>query len=468
MGLVSDCLCSYRTLIISHQKLGESYQMAFQSTVSVHAVGGRKKRRLLVQILIQFLVCFIVAALPLVAAGSAMADESGLGEALKNGSILLDARARVEVVDDADRALEKGRASTLRVRIGYETGEYQHFRALVEGEFVQRVGFATFNDTVNAKTGFAVVADPNVTQLNRAQLTYTGIPDSIVIVGRQRITLDNGRFVGSDGFRQNEQTFDAVRVINNSFADTTLSYTFIAGVNRIFGGDSPVGRLTGETHLFQAVYAGLPVGIVTGYVYLVDLEQAPELSSKTFGARMTGIRHPWDRVQITYGLEYATQRSYGRNPVDFDLGYIMGEVGAAYDGEREAISLNAKIEWLDGDGAFRTMGGFTTPLASLHEFQGFADLFSTTPQTGVQDAQITVAYDMKNLNFASNLRFAVWYHKYSVVADEGSLGREVNLAVISTLTKRLDLTVQYADFNAGDDGVERDREIIWATLAFKY
>ena len=400
--------------------------------------------------------------------GPATAQEESLAETVREGTIILDARARIEVVDDADRSLEKGRGSTLRLRIGYETAEYRNFKGLIEGEFVQRAGMTSFNDTVNGKTGFALVADPDVAQLNRAQVTYTGIPGTTIIAGRQRITIGDGRFVGSDGFRQNEQTFDALRIINQSLADTTLSYTFIGGVNRVLGGKSAVGRLTGETHLFEASYAGLPVGEVTGYAYLVDLEQAPTLSSKTFGVRLASTRHPWPRLRINYGVEFATQRSYGRNPADFDLGYFMGEVGAAFEGDHEAISLTARIEWLDGDGGYRSMGGFNMPLGSLHDFQGFADRFIVTPASGVQDVQLILAYDMTALKFPRNLRLAGWYHKYTAVVDSGSLGREVNLAMIAKLTDRLTLTMQYADFNANPDKPREDREIIWATLAFDY
>lgn len=438
--------------------------MTFSFLVPGHAPGGMKRCRSVVQIFIPVFACLLTSAVSLVAAGPANAENSDFDDFLEDGSIILDARARIEVADDSDRSLEKGRAFTLRARVGFETGEYRHFKALVEGEFVQRAGLVTFNDTVNGKTGFAVIADPNVAQLNRAQLTYTGIPDTTIIAGRQRIILDNGRFVGNDGFRQNEQTFDALRIINNSFADTTLSYTFIGGVNRVFGGESPVGRFTGQTHLIRATYAGLPVGTITGYTYLLDFNQAPDLSTKTFGARLVSIRQPWGNVRINYGFEFATQRSYADNPRDFDLGYIMGEVGVAFDGAREAVSLNAKIEWLDG-GTFR---GFSTPLASLHQFQGFADKLTTIPGTGVEDAQIVVDYDMKALNFAKNIRISVWYHKYSLITGNGSLGREVNLAAIADFNDRLTLTVKYADFNATDGGPVRDGEILWAMLGFKY
>lgn len=414
-----------------------------------------------------FFACLLVGAISF-AASPASADEESLEGAVREGTIILDARARVEVVDDADRSLEKGRASTLRLRIGYETAEYRNFTGLIEGEFVQRAGMTSFNDTVNGKTGFAVIADPNVAQLNRAQVTYTGLSGTTIIAGRQRITLGDGRFVGSDGFRQNEQTFDALRIINQSLADTTLSYTFIGGVNRVLGGKSAAGRFTGETHLFEASYAGLPVGTITGFAYLIDLEQAPTLSSKTFGVRLASTRHPWRRLRINYGFTFATQRSYGRNPEDFDLGYLMGEVGAAFEGERESVSLTARIEWLDGDGAFRSMGGFNMPLGSLHDYQGFADRFTVTPASGVQDAQLILAYDMTALKFARNLRLAGWYHKYRAVVDSGSLGREVNLAGIAKLTDRLTLTMQYADFNANPAAPREDREIIWATLAFNY
>ena len=94
------------------------------------------------------------------------------------------------------------------------------------------------------------------------QLDYSGNltgarqNDVHVAVGRQRIILGDARFIGNLGWRQHEQTFDAVSITDAPLPDTVLTYAYVAGVNRVFGPHSPVGRFTGDTHFFNAVYSG--------------------------------------------------------------------------------------------------------------------------------------------------------------------------------------------------------------------
>ena len=55
-----------------------------------------------------------------------------LGDAIVGGKIILEMRARYESVDQANLARE-GQASTLRTRLGWETGDYHGFmRALLD------------------------------------------------------------------------------------------------------------------------------------------------------------------------------------------------------------------------------------------------------------------------------------------------------------------------------------------------
>ena len=107
-----------------------------------------------------------------------------------------------------------------------------------------------FNDTVNGKTQFPVVADPEATEVNQVYLTYGGVPDTTLRFGRRAINLDNQRWIGSVGFRQNEQTFDSVTLANSSLDNLTAQYTYVFGVQRIFGDDSVVGDFKiGRAHV---------------------------------------------------------------------------------------------------------------------------------------------------------------------------------------------------------------------------
>ncbi len=128
-------------------------------------------------------------------------------EALTSGTASGDIRYRYEFVDQ-DNSLNNARASTIRTRLGYRTGEYQGFEAFLEAENVTAVGNENYNSTINGNTKRSVVADPTETEINQAYLRYKGFENTSLTYGRQRIALDNHRFIGNVGWRQNEQTFD--------------------------------------------------------------------------------------------------------------------------------------------------------------------------------------------------------------------------------------------------------------------
>ena len=122
-------------------------------------------------------------------------------EALVDGRPTIDVRYRLENVDQ-DGFAREALASTLRTRIGYETRSYEGFFAFVEIENVSAVGNEAFDDTIEGRARFPVVADPETTEINQAVLTTDRLPDSLVRLGRQRIDFDNQRFVGNVGFRR--------------------------------------------------------------------------------------------------------------------------------------------------------------------------------------------------------------------------------------------------------------------------
>ncbi|NIX55640.1 MAG: hypothetical protein GWN14_06840, partial [candidate division Zixibacteria bacterium] len=90
-------------------------------------------------------------------------------------------------------------ASTVRTRMGYRTGETGGLSAFIEFEDVSEVGEKKYGGN------YSVVADPEITELNQAYVSYQAPGKSNVLLGRQRLILDNARFVGNVGWRQNEQ-----------------------------------------------------------------------------------------------------------------------------------------------------------------------------------------------------------------------------------------------------------------------
>jgi hypothetical protein len=57
---------------------------------------------------------------------------------------------------------------------------------------------------------------PQKSELNQLWISYAGIPDTVIKGGRQRIKLDDDRFIGNVGWRQMETTFDSVLVTHNN------------------------------------------------------------------------------------------------------------------------------------------------------------------------------------------------------------------------------------------------------------
>jgi hypothetical protein len=384
-------------------------------------------------------LCLVAVATLLCA--TAQAQSSGADAFITGAKPILDTRLRFESVDQ-DGVPQTAEAITLRGRLGFESGKVADTVLLAEGEFVRPID-EDYNSTINGNTAYPVVADPRSSEVNRLQLSNTSLPLTIVTLGRQRIVLDDQRFVGNVGWRQNEQTFDALRVVNKSVQHLTLDVTYLDQVNRVFGPESPQGRYYGDSVLANASYE-LGRGKLTGFAYRIDIEPiagvagAVRDSSETFGIRYAGA-HPVDAVKVSYVASYATQRETAGNPLSFDLDYYLGEINAAYG----SYSLGAGIETLEGNG----FKGFTTPLGTLHKFQGWADKFLVTPVDGIDDRYLTAGVMRQQWAGLDMFSLVASYHRFA--AERGSLryGSEADLQA-QAKWGRLMGTLKYAGYRA--------------------
>ena len=379
--------------------------------------------------------------------------------AFKDGNILLNTRLRYEHVDQ-DSIANNGDALTFRARFGYETADFHGFKLLTEGDFTRDLGVGDFNDTTNGLDGiFPVVADPDSTRLNRLHLTYQGIiPDTKFIAGRQRIKLVNDRFVGNVGFRQNEQTYDAIRVQNTSVENLTLDYSYVNQVNRIFGSESFQGNEDTNSHFFNATYA-LPFGKVTGYGYLLDFEdQLVNASTANFGGRVD-LKHKIDE-DWTVGFvgEFANQTDFADNVNDISNNYYLIQGTAGWRG----LTFKAAFEVLEGDGNV----GFSTPLATLHAFQGDADVFLATPADGIEDLQFGLDYKIKALPYLGDTRIKAVYHRFETENTSVDLGDEFDFGIYTKPLKGFSASVEYANFQSDTPAIS-DIQRLFLTVGFK-
>ena len=404
-------------------------------------------------------ICAVAALLlaPILGSTSPVSAADTLYDAIVSGKFDLTLRYRYEKVDQ-DGFARSARASTLRTYLGYGTDSWQGFSAYAAMQGVLDIGNDLYNSTVNGKTQYPVVADPQVIDLDQGYLQYASPWDTTGRVGRQRIIYDNHRFVGNVGFRQNEQTYDSIRAINTSLPDTTAEYVYLATVHRIFGPDAPPGPNDGEfpmsSHVFHAAYTGFkPVSII-GYAYLLDFARRADsgLSTQTYGLRLTG-EYPIDEDwKALYTGEYARQSSFSNNPQRYGLNYYFVEGGPGYG----PVSARVGYEVLEGNGRVAVQ----TPLATLHAFQGWVDQFLTTPANGVADL-----YYLANATIEKVKLIGV-YHDFDAERGGANLGREWDASISRTFFDHYTLQFEFGDYIA--DTFKTDTQKYWATLVVNY
>ncbi|MFQ5877470.1 MAG: alginate export family protein [Acidobacteriota bacterium] len=374
-----------------------------------------------------------------------------VGEALTGGTVRVDVRYRYEFVDQ-DGFGEDARASTVRLRLGYETGSYHGLFAYGEFEDVNAVGSEQYDSTSNGLTRFPVVVDPEGAEVNQVYLGYRGLEGATFLLGRQRIILDNHRFIGNVGWRQNEQTFDALSARLEVDDRLSLFYGHLNNVNRIFGEDHPsLSELNLDADLLNVSYE-FPAGTLIGYAYLLELQDTPAASHKDVGVRFRGRHALTDDLRLLYTAEYADQSDYRDAPSSVDASYRLAELGLGI----KRLTVKAGYELLEGDGAY----AFQTPLATLHAFNGWADKFLVTPLDGLRDLYLSVGATL------AGVRLLGVYHDFS--ADDGGAdyGTELDLLVAKTFHGKYTAGLKYAGYSA--DGFATDTDKLWVTLQVRF
>ncbi len=387
---------------------------------------------------------------------------------------IIDVRVRYESVEQAP-LVEDAEAIVARARLGAETGRAWNTSLLVEGEFVGALVDDYREDpAVAINATFPVVPDPEDLELNRFHLTNISIANTTITLGRQRINLDDQRFVGNVGWRMNEQTFDALRVVTRPAAGNLfIDVTYSNRVNRIFGPDSPQGVYKGDVIMGNVAYQ-FRLGRLTAFNYLLDFDPITtvaaglnplRMSTSTTGLRFAG-ETPLSRIKLGYAFSYAQQNDYGDNPVDYDNDYKLAEITATY--KQYSLLLGNEIQGSHVAPNGATVG-FATPLATLHKFQGWVDKFLTTPANGIDDryAQLTANY--KGVGPLETLAAIVAYHSYESDRLSIGYGSEFNFSVAAK-KGRFTGTLKYGDYSEGSTAaaraVARDTKKLWAQVDF--
>jgi len=360
----------------------------------------------------------LLSALILATAPQAASAES-VKDLITEGKVSLALNYRFGFIDQAN--IERsGRSSTLQSVLGVRSGEVAGFSGYVEVRNVSYLGPDEINDTLNGRTEFPVEPDPESTEFQEAYLQYTGIKGTKITAGRRQLAFDNQRFISYLPWRQNQTSYDGATIESALTDKLDVTYSYAFNINRPFTDESPVGDFDGDFHLVNAKYDFGSVGALTGYAYILDMESdfALRLSTSTFGAQFKGGQKVSDRFSFNYLLEFAQQNDLGDNPVDASVQYVHIAPSFVLDG----ISITPGYELLGGNGDL----GFSTPLALLHGFNGFADQFLATPADGLQDFYVTVKHKLKNEGALNGLTMYLSYHHFRSEVNGRRYGTEWN------------------------------------------
>jgi hypothetical protein len=374
------------------------------------------------------------------------------------GKAHLDFRYRLETVDQ-DPFSKDATASTLRSRLNYLTGEWHGFNAFLEADNITALGNEdTYNSTTNGVSDRPIVADPEGTEVNQAYLQFKNASLN-ALGGRQRIVLDNARFIGNVGWRQNEQTYDALTLKTGLVPKTQLQYSYIANVNRVTGPEEGLqpADYHGTTHAINAKIDLASAGSLTLFDYALDFENAPNLSSNSLGFHWAGAYEFSEQARLNWIASFATQQDFADNPNDYSEDYYLLEAGLGIG----KLGFKAGYEVLGGD-ASQANHAFQTPLATLHAFQGWADKFLTTPRAGVEDLYLGATATLGNWNLQ------LYWHDFRAEATDLDYGSEWNASAGYKFgeKKNYEALLKFADYSA--DGFATDTTKVWGQFSMTF
>ena len=391
------------------------------------------------------LVAAISAVLLLSGPAAVAADFS---EAAAETRPKFDIRYRFETVDQ-DGIEEKARASTAKARVSWVMDAVEGWSVGLEADHVFTLGADDYHSLENGLTQFPVIADPTGTDLNQAFVRFRN-GGTIVTAGRQRILHGEQRFVGGVAWRQNEQTFDALR-IQSTGERVGLDYSYVAQVRRIFGPDDGIQPAEWDTnaHFLRGTYEAAEGHELAAFAYLLDLENdnGPANSNASYGLNYVGTYGP-----ATLSARVALQREWGDNPLTYDAPYYFVE--AKWPIGRVTVAAGHEVLGSDGGTAPVRM-----PVATLHKFQGWTDKFLTTPAAGVKDTYLTFSGNVGPVALTAAL--------HDFVAAKGGMdyGREAGVSAVWSMGP-FGLQFKYANYHARE--LATDTNKAWFVVSYAF
>jgi len=362
-------------------------------------------------------------------------------------------RARGELVD-TDASESAGRAGTTQLRVGVKANnvlDVEGLSATFEANHVD-AWIDEYNDGSGNKDGYATILDPELTTLTQGFLQYDRDYYSVKL-GDQLIMLDDHRFFGNVGWRQTPQSFSALTTEIRPNDKTTIFLGFGNKRYTILGEEQDYRNGLG---LININYKPNDKTSVSPFVYMI------QDTHDTYGITAKGWLPIDEHSKVGALVTYATQgeASLGDNPTDIDADFLR--VKAYY--KKKGLKLFVETTQYGADTTNDT--SFTTPFATLHKFDGWADQFvgiaSSGAEDGLNSTKIGTSYKTKHLG-----KLYLAYLLYESNEGGNDYGNEINISHGYHLTKHTHILSKVALYNASDDyGSDTSKYIVQLTQNF--
>jgi hypothetical protein len=199
-----------------------------------------------------------------------------------------------------------------------------------------------------------------------------------------------------------------------------------------------------------------------GFAYLLDYDEAFFLvgSTQTYGVRATATL-PLGPVKLNLAGSYARQSDYKDNPFDYAADYASVEGSTTVAG----FGITGGWELLGTDDSIPGGRAVQTPMATLHKFNGWADVFLFTPNGGLEDAYVTLGRKFDGIKALPGLNASVTFHQFDSDLGDVEYGTEWDAALGFKLG-RASILAKYADYDAKGFGVNTRKIWLQAEVAY--
>ena len=389
------------------------------------------------------------------------AHAAPLSNAISGGQVNLDFRPRYEFMSQANK--NDAHAFTVQTLLGLVSKPVAGISA--DLQFINVAGIVNqYNSLKNGKTAYSLIPDPEETNVNQAYLQYAGISGLRLRAGRQEINLDDERFVGAVGFRQTPQSFDAVSVQDKALPDLTLYGAYIWRIKNILDENVPTRTFLSEAswtpspllhaQAFGYWYGNQAHSSIPGAAACFLAGNAQVCNSATLGVRVQGAIPLGDTLHLPYDLSYAKQLPYDSGSAAVNAQYY--HVGAGLTLAELWLHADYMVMGTNSQGSY----GFQTPLATKHAFNGWAEVFLTTPPKGLRSLYCTLGGKFMGTQLAAI------YYDFQAARGGTQYGHELDLSATHGFSKHWGAGVQYADYRRTSYGVNTEGAWIFVTAKF--